>query len=280
MMSFMATDYSTHPPPDIRPGVRPDTKPDLAPEPAPTPRWQRLLVLGAAVLVCAVTARLGVWQLDRADQKTRLQQQIESRHAMPALAASQWPAERAADPAFHDRQVTLQGRWRHDGTVYLENRQMQSRPGFHVVTPLVLGPGDAVMVVRGWIPRDGQDRTRLAPLPAPEGPQTIQGRIAPPPSKLYDFGDAGQGLIRQNLDLAAHASALGLPLRPASVLQTDAVTADEAPLLRDWPLPAVDIHKHLGYAAQWFALSALCAGLYVWFQLIRPRLRQRRSTPA
>ncbi len=264
MMSFMATDYSTRPPPDR----------------SPRWRWQRLLVLAAAVLVCAVTARLGVWQLDRADQKSRLQQQIESRHAMPALAATDWPAERAADPAFHDRQVRLQGRWRHDGTVYLENRQMQSRPGFHVLTPLVLADGDAVMVVRGWIPRDSQDRTRLAPLPAPTGGLTIQGRIAPPPSKLYDFGDAGQGLIRQNLDLAAHASALGLPLRPASVLQTDPVAADEAPLLRAWPLPAVDIHKHLGYAAPWLALRALCAGLYVWFQLIRPRLQQRRSPSA
>ncbi|MGY0197242.1 SURF1 family protein [Leptothrix sp. BB-4] len=238
------------------------------------------MVLVAAITVCAVTARLGIWQLDRADQKTRLQQQIDSRHALPPLAQAEWPAGRAADPAFHDRLVTLHGRWRHDGTVYLENRQMQGRPGFHVVTPLLLGPDDAVMVVRGWIPRDAQDRTRLAPVPTPAGDVTLQGRIAPPPSKLYDFGDAGQGAIRQNLDLAAHASALGLPLRPASILQTDPVAADEAPLLRDWPLPAVDIHKHLGYAAQWFALSALCAGLYVWFQLIRPRLQQRRRAPA
>lgn len=264
MMSFMATDYSTHPPP----------------EPRPSRRGQQLFVLAAAVVVCAVTARLGVWQLDRADQKTRLQQQIASRHALPPLSAADWPVERAADPSLHDRLVTLRGQWRHDGTVYLENRQMQARPGFHVVTPLVLAPGDAVMVVRGWIPRDGQDRTRLAPLPQPAGDQEVQGRIAPPPSKLYDFGDAGQGLIRQNLDLAAHASALGLPLRPASILQTDPVRADEAPLLRDWPAPAVDIHKHLGYAAQWFALSALSAGLYVWFQLIRPRLQQRRSATA
>jgi surfeit locus 1 family protein len=237
-------------------------------------------VLVAALVVCAVTARLGVWQLDRADQKTRLQQQITTRHAMPALDGVDWSPAQSADPTFHDRLVTLHGRWRHDGTVYLENRQMQGRPGFYVATPLLLGPGDAVMVLRGWIPRDAQDRTRLAPLPRPDGEVTLQGRIAPPPSKLYDFGDAGQGLIRQNLDLAAHASALGLPLRPASILQTDPVSADEAPLLRDWPLPAVDVQKHLGYAAQWFALSALCAGLYVWFQLIRPRLQQRRRTPA
>jgi len=43
--------------------------------------------------------------------------------------------------------------------------------------------------------------------------------------------------------------------------------------LREWPRPAVDVQKHYGYAFQWFALCALMAGLYVWFQLVRPRLR-------
>ena len=40
--------------------------------------------------------------------------------------------------------------------------------------------------------------------------------------------------------------------------------------------PAADVHKHYGYAFQWFALCALIVGLYVWFQLIRPR---RRAAP-
>jgi surfeit locus 1 family protein len=35
------------------------------------------------------------------------------------------------------------------------------------------------------------------------------------------------------------------------------------------------VGKHHGYAFQWFALSALIAGLYVWFQLLRPRLARR-----
>lgn len=43
-------------------------------------------------------------------------------------------------------------------------------------------------------------------------------------------------------------------------------------LQRDWPQPAADVHKHYGYAFQWFALSALTLILYVWFQIIRPRL--------
>jgi surfeit locus 1 family protein len=45
-------------------------------------------------------------------------------------------------------------------------------------------------------------------------------------------------------------------------------------------LPASDVHKHYGYAAQWFGLSALVITLYAWFQLIRPRRAARRRGPA
>ena len=62
----------------------------------------------------------------------------------------------------------------------------------------------------------------------------------------------------------------GVALLPVSVLQDDAAADDG--LLRSWPRPAVDIHKHYGYAFQWWAMSALIAGLYVWYQLLRPRL--------
>jgi surfeit locus 1 family protein len=33
------------------------------------------------------------------------------------------------------------------------------------------------------------------------------------------------------------------------------------------------VHKHYGYAVQWFLLCALIAGLYAWFQILRPRRR-------
>lgn len=238
-----------------------------------------MVVLLAALLVCGVTARLGFWQLDRAAQKTGLHDRQIERRALPPLDAAQWPATAAAAEPLHERAIALRGEWLGAGTVYLDNRQMHARPGFYVVTPLRLADGRVVPVQRGWVPRDSQDRQRLPPLHTPAGAQTVHGRLVAAPSRLYDFGDAGQGLIRQNLDLDAHGRALGVRLEPWSVQQTDPVGADDAPLLRDWPEPAVDVAKHHGYAAQWFALSALCAGLYVWFQLLRPQLRrQRRRT--
>jgi surfeit locus 1 family protein len=170
--------------------------------------------------------------------------------------------------------VQLQGRWLAAHTVFLDNRQMGGRPGFFVVTPLELAPGDAVLVQRGWVPRDAEQRTRLPAVPTPAGSVQVAGRIAPPPSRLFAFAADAPGAIRQNLDLGAFSREIGVRLRPLSVQQ---LAGPQDGLQRDWPQPAVDVSKHYGYAFQWFALATLIAGLYVWFQLLRPRLARQRA---
>jgi surfeit locus 1 family protein len=230
------------------------------------------VLLGAAIVGAALTFRLGVWQLDRAAQKVALQQALDTRRALPPLPAAELATDAAGAAAQHHRRVALEGRWLPDATVYLENRQMHGQPGFFVLTPLALADGSAVLVQRGWLPRDPADRTRVQAPALPAGAVRVEGRIAPGPSRLYEFDAAASGPIRQNLELSAYAREIRVPLRPLSLLQ-------EAPggdgLLRDWSAPAADVHKHYGYAFQWFALAALITGLYVWFQLIRPRRAAR-----
>ena len=290
-------------------------------------RARRTLVLAAALLAAAGTARLGFWQLDRAHQKIALQDRIVARAGLPPLAQADLARTPAAATDQHYRRITLRGRWLAERTVYLDNRQMGARQGFYVVTPLLLARGDAVLVQRGWAPRDFTDRSRLPVLATPVGEVLVTGRIAPPPSKLFDLGGAESGPIRQNLEVSTFAREIGLGLRPVSLQQTQdtvvavtgaptadlpsvsagsdakadislsvptetasaksavastnaAVTPAAAPpdrLLRQWPAPAVDVGKHHGYAFQWFALCALITGLALWFQIIRPRLKQRHG---
>lgn len=234
------------------------------------------LVLLAALLGAGLTARLGVWQLARAAEKEHAQAALDSRGAAPPLAQAELAADAQQAELQHFRRIVLLGRWVDGRTLFLDNRPMDGRPGFYVLTPLLIGEGgDAVLVQRGWVPRDANDRTRVPAVPATEGVVAIEGRIAPPPSRLFELGAEGQGPIRQNLDLDGFARDTGLRLRPLSVLQADGADAPADGLLRRWPAPAVDVHKHYGYAFQWFALAALIMGLYVWFQLVRPRLRRQ-----
>ena len=233
------------------------------------------IVTIAAILGVSITARLGAWQLSRAAEKVALQTALDTRGHLAPLGNADLARETGQADGQHYRPAVLRGQWVGGHTVFLENRQMNGRPGFFVVTPLRLdGRGDAVLVQRGWAPRDIRDRTLLPRVDEPAGTIEVHGLIAPPPSRLFEFSATQGGAIRQNLDLAAFSAEIHLPLAPVSVQQNDsAATAGDA-LLRQWPHPAVDVHKHYGYAFQWFAMSALMAGLYVWFQLVRPRLRR------
>eukprot|EP01030_Chromulinospumella_sphaerica_P005789 gene5789-5664_t len=88
-----------------------------------------------------------------------------------------------AEALLH-RAVTLQGRWLPEHTVYLDNRQMQGRPGFYVVTPLLLPDEKTVVLVqRGWVARNFQDRTQVPRIDTPTGPVQVQGRVAALPSR-------------------------------------------------------------------------------------------------
>lgn len=232
---------------------------------------RRWVVLAAALASAALTLRLALWQLDRAAQKTALQQAIEARGALPPLAADELARTPGQAEAQQHRRAELQGRWLAAHTVWLDNRPLDGHAGFFVLTPLALDDGRALIVQRGWQPRDLLDRTRVALPPTPEGMVRVAGRLAREPSRLLALGEESGGAIRQNLNVDAFARESGLRLLPLVLLQEG--PAGDDGLRRDWPLPAADVHKHYGYALQWAAMAALIVGLYLWFQIIRPLRR-------
>ena len=254
------------------------------------------LITLATVAGMLVTESLGRWQLSRAAQKEALQAMLDARGRMPAMDGRvllSQPAMAAAEAeTLVHRAVMLEGRWLPEHTVYLDNRQMNGRPGFFVLTPLQLvgTPSGGVLVQRGWVPRNFQDRTQLPQVQTPQDVVVrVVGRVAAAPSRLYEFGGGessagghgaeGSSRIRQNLDLAAFRTETGLALAPLTVVQTgEAVGAGDG-LQRDWPVVGAGVDKHYGYAFQWFGLCGLMALLYVWFQIVRRFIRPR-SQPA
>ena len=232
------------------------------------------LVTLAALLVWALTFSLGQWQLRRAAQKQSLQAAIASQASQSILDNRALDAFGDGSAAVH-RQATLKGVWSAQHIVFLDNRSMNQKTGFIVVAPLVLdGTSQVILVQRGWVQRDFTERARLPNVSTPVGPVTVRGRIAPPPSKLYEFNATESGRIRQNMDLSSFSKEIRMPLLGVSLIQTG--PANEG-LLRDWPPPDFGVQKHYGYAFQWFALCALVTGLYFWFQVFNP-LRNRRRT--
>ena len=276
-----------------------------APHRATASRTRFWVITLAAVVSLAGTAALGRWQLSRAAQKEALQTEIDARKRLPPIGQKEFLTMDKATDALH-RPLTLHGLWLTSQTIYLDNRQMNGVPGFYVLTPLAIeGSQQTVMVQRGWIQRNFNERTQLQPVETPAGLVEVSGLVALPPSHLFALGQdaprpaasapaipaenlplglpasvatgggVGSSAIRQNLDLDAFRAETGLPLRTDVSLQQTGSNSEG--LQRNWPAPALGIEKHYGYAFQWFGLSALVLFLYVWFQLIAPRRKASRA---
>ncbi len=236
--------------------------------------WRFGLLTFSTVLAIGATLVLGRWQLSRADQKEAIQFAIERQGALPPLVGQ--AVFSLPDPsALLQRSVLLRGEWLGDQTIFLDNRPMMGRPGLYVVTPMRLEHSQSIVLVqRGWVPRNFMDRMQVPDIRTPGGVVAIEGSIVPPPGKLYEFTDAETGRIRQNLDLASFSAEVGLVLPGWTVQQ---LGGESDGLLRQWPVVSTGVEKHYGYAFQWFALSALIAILYVWFQIVRRFIIPRRA---
>ena len=116
-----------------------------------SPAWQRWLVLGMAAMGMAVTFSLGLWQLGRAAEKTALQNAKQHQAEQVVLdGRSLGSAEGDAlqRQVLIHRRMTLKGQWLPTHTVFLDNRQMNGKPGFFVLTPLQIEGTGAVMLVQ------------------------------------------------------------------------------------------------------------------------------------
>ncbi|MDP4734486.1 MAG: SURF1 family protein [Limnohabitans sp.] len=239
-------------------------------------QWKRWLLLATAVVGVSITFSLGQWQLDRASEKNTLQDarnQQADKEVLDGRTLRYGEASAAQNSDLVHRRMVVTGRWLPMHTVHLDNRQMNAKPGFFVLTPLQIEEtGEILVVQRGWVQRSFTDRAALPPVQTPSELVKVQGHLAPWPSRLYDFGGIESGPIRQNLDLMTYRQETGLKLLEVTLLQSGGPSEG---LLREWPVVASGVDKHYGYAFQWFGLSGLIALLYVWFQIVQPR-RQKR----
>lgn len=229
-------------------------------------RW---IPLCATLIVAAAGIALGQWQTHRAQEKLAIQQKMAERELSPPLTVLTSLTTADADEF---RQVKLRGEFVQGWTVYLENRPYQGGIGFYVLTPFkIAGSDQAIVVARGWAPRNAADRTRVPPAPVPVGEVQVEGILRSDAGHVLQLGRAdapAPGAILQNLDMPAYAKASGLTLLPLVVEQTG--RADDM-LVRDWPAPSLGIDRHRGYAVQWYALAAMALVFFVVTGLRRGR---------
>ena len=238
-------------------------------------RTRRVLITLAALLGMAATVSLGRWQLSRAAQKEALQASMDAQSSKYVVDATLLLATPDPSTLVHQHAL-LRGQWLKEQTVYLDNRQMHEKVGFFVVTPLQLDASNtAILVQRGWVQRNFEERAKVPAIETPPGTVTIEGRMATPPGKLFELGTPSVSAIRQNLDLKQFQAQTPLTVVPVLLTQTGPPSEG---LVRDWPAVNLGVEKHYGYALQWFGMAALMALLYLWYQFLRPYFHRTKDS--
>lgn len=213
------------------------------------------------VLLVPVFCGLGIWQLDRADQKRSTSASLEMRRTLAALPIAD-PLPDAQQLEF--RKLIARGSFLNEETVLIENRKHLGKTGFHVITPLVTDTDQVVLVNRGWVPRPEQDTQPN--FPKPVGRLHIEGevRLPQPPALELDLNiDPAEAMPHWPfLTLEHYSSWSGLEILPFVILQAP---EDSSEFVRRWPQPKVNDAMHIGYAVQWFAFALIA--LVIWLGL-------------
>ncbi len=216
---------------------------------------------------------LGIWQLDRAEQKRQLAAALESRRKLPPLSLNR-ETPRINELEF--RSISADGRFLAKKSVLIENRKHLGKNGFHVITPLQLaGTEQIVLVNRGWVPR--ARLTDMMPLTTPSVNLRVTGEIAlpQPPALALEFTQPESEDVPRwpYLTLDHFAQWSGLKILPFAVLQSP---ADSGGFVRQWPQPRISDGMHIGYAIQWFSFALIT--LLIWLRLSLPKQPPQQVT--
>ncbi len=245
------------------------------------PKWVVGHVL--AIVLVVLFVNLGLWQLQRLDEKRERNAAIAARSSAPVQPVDEVvPAEAA--PSEVDglvyRRASARGTWDAGASVLVRSRSLGGRPGFHVLTPLVTGDGTALVVNRGFAPFTQDPQEALAATRAGPGPVEVTGvLLASQRREGIGPADPAEGVLTQmaRVDLGRLQQQYGADLYPMYLQLTSQSPPQAGDLPVTLPEPEQDEGNHLSYAVQWFAFAAIGAG--GWPLLLRHTAGERRPQP-
>ncbi|WP_412078392.1 SURF1 family protein [Streptomyces xanthophaeus] len=245
-----------------------------------TRQWVCLTLVALALIPAMI--KLGFWQFHRHEHRVAQNELIDTN-----LRAKPVPVTEVTSPghrvprADYWRAVTATGTYDSAHEVVVRMRTSgDDKVGFHVVTPLVLADGRALLVNRGWVP-GGDDPRAYPPVPAaPSGEVTVTGRLK------ADETSGGSGIKDRKglpdrqvmlINSGQQAESLGRTVLGGYLELTAPAPSEGGPE----PIPEPDhdsIGAHMAYAVQWWLFaSAVPVG---WIVLVRREKRDREEAAA
>ena len=214
-----------------------------------------LVFLGTAVCI-----RLGIWQLDRLEQRRAFNHQVETMRAAESLDLNQATPEDIASMEW--RAVTVTGEYDFENQVALRNQYNDGVYGFHLITPLHYN-GTVVLVNRGWIPAESESAPQDWRVYDEPGEVTVTGQIRLGQGKPA-FGGVADALpmdgtrlaVWNNLDVEKMSTQFPYPILGVFI-QPNVEAGDTEPPIPYQPIIELTEGSHFGYALQWFTFATI-----------------------
>ena len=227
--------------------------------------WFATLFVFAGTLVLG---RLGVWQLDRLEQRRAFNAQVESARSQSVLDLNAEQPENISTMEW--RAVQFVGKYDFANQVAIRNQYQRDQYGYHLLTPVLSGE-TAVLVDRGWIPADGNSTPEDWRKYDEAGEVKVTGQIRLGHGKPAVGGvpdalpaDGSRLAAWNNADVENIARQLPYRILPIYI-QANAESGDNEPPIPFQPEVELTEGPHLGYAVQWFTFAAILFLGYPFF---------------
>jgi surfeit locus 1 family protein len=220
----------------------------------------------ATVVLVALTCSLGNWQLERAEEKKALFASYEAAGVTDGVV----PVDLLKEDGPPFTPITAFGRFDNAHQIFLDAMLNEGHAGYQVITPLLRDGKTAVLVNRGWVPatRDRQELPGVEVTGEQRRINGFKGHLPEPGMRLGDASEAPSGWPRVALypTRAELENMLGYPVLDTVLLMN---ASEPDGYLRAWRPQLLSPDKHLGYAAQWFAIALALIVIYVVVNLRR-----------
>jgi surfeit locus 1 family protein len=224
----------------------------------------RMTLFTAAFLPFLIS--LGMWQLDREQQKRDVEALYEIRSSSDAVDISSidwtqndlnWVAVQATGYFDNQRQLLL------------DNRILNSVVGYEVITPFYTEQG-ALLVNRGWVAQ-GSSRQSLPEVGITEEQVTIVGHIYVPDGELMILGaEEAETEIWPKVIQSVNIIELSESMNEAYKPQQIRLNQNSAAVLEtNWTAINMRPEVHRAYAVQWFLMALVLTFLYLFFSIRR-----------
>ena len=199
---------------------------------------------------------LGFWQIERGLLKTELVDEFNLEQTQPPNKISN--SSKAWSRVF------IEGLYDPSQQTLIDNQINNGKVGYKIYTPFYYGDDQAIFVDRGWIPQ-GKTRNDLPNLDFKASKMLITGSLIKPEKEVL----AGNELLTNEWPMVSQTKSPEtietaynnkffdkvLILEPGSMFMNESIAI----------IPfSINPAKHFGYALQWFTMSIVLAGMFIY----------------